>query len=47
MYKLICKFIDDREKPVDLFLTIKKKFEELKLISETFLNKLLNKFFGN
>ncbi len=48
MWKLISKFIDDREKPVDLFLTIKKKkFEELKATSENFLNKLLNKFFGN
>ncbi len=48
MWKLISRFIDDREKPVDLFLTIKKKkFEELKSTSETFLNKLLNKFFGN
>lgn len=46
--KLIGKFVDDREKPVDLFLTIKKvKFEELKYSSEAFLNKLLNKFFGN
>lgn len=46
--KLIAKFIDDREKPIDLFLTIKKqKFEELKSSSEAFLNKLLNKFFGN
>ena len=48
IWKLISRFIDDREKPVDLFLTIKKKkFEELKSTSETFLNKLLNKFFGN
>jgi hypothetical protein len=45
---LFNKFIDDREKPVDLFLTIRKqKFEELKYSSEAFLNKLLNKFFGN
>jgi hypothetical protein len=45
---LINKFVDDREKPIDLFLTIKKaKFEELKASSEAFLNKLLNKFFGN
>jgi hypothetical protein len=45
---LFNKFIDDREKPVDLFLTIKKqKFEELKFATENFLNKLLNKFFGN
>ena len=47
-WKLIIRFIDDREKPVDLFLTIKKKkFEELKTASENFINKLLNKFFGN
>ena len=47
-WKLIIRFIDDREKPVDLFLTIKKKkFEELKTVSENFINKLLNKFFGN
>ena len=46
--KLIGNFIDDREKPIDLFLTIKKKnIEELKTSSEAFLNKLLNKFFGN
>lgn len=45
---LFNKFIDEREKPVDLFLTIKKqKFEDLKSSSENFLNKLLNKFFGN
>ena len=48
LWKLITKFIDDREKPIDLFLTIKKKkFEELKNSSESFVNKLLNKFFGN
>ena len=48
LWKLITRFIDDREKPVDLFLTIKKKkFEELKNASESFTNKLLNKFFGN
>ena len=48
LWKLIIRFIDDREKPVDLFLTIKKKkFEELKNASESFTNKLLNKFFGN
>jgi hypothetical protein len=46
--RLINKFVDDREKPIDLFLTIKKaKFEELKASSESFLNKLLNKFFGS
>ncbi len=48
LWKLITRFIDDREKPIDLFLTIKKKkFEELKNSSESFVNKLLNKFFGN
>ena len=47
-WKLIKRFINDREKPIDLFLTIKKKkFEELKNSSESFVNKLLNKFFGN
>lgn len=46
--QLFNKFIDDREKPIDLFLTIKKqKFEELKFTTESFMNKLLNKFFGN
>ena len=48
LWKLISKFINDREKPIDLFLTIKKRiFEELKNSSESFVNKLLNKFFGN
>ena len=48
LWKLITRFIDDREKPIDLFLTIKKRiFEELKNSSESFVNKLLNKFFGN
>ena len=48
LWKLITRFIEDREKPVDLFLTIKKKkFEELKNASDSFTNKLLNKFFGN
>jgi len=46
--QLFNRFIDDREKPIDLFLTIKKqKFEELKFSTESFMNKLLNKFFGN
>ena len=41
-------FIEDREKPINLFLTIKKTiFEDLKNSSEGFSNKLLNKFFGN
>ena len=38
---------NDREKPINLFLTIKKNiFEELKNSSENFSNKLLNKIFG-
>jgi hypothetical protein len=41
-------FIEDRERPINLFLTIKKKiFEDLKNSAENFSNKLLNKFFGN
>ena len=47
-YKLLTIFSNDREKPINLFLTIKKNiFEELKNASEGFSNKLLNKFFGN
>ena len=48
VYKLLLIFSNDREKPINLFLTIKKNlFEELKNASEGFSNKLLNKFFGN
>ena len=40
------KLDKDREKPLNLFLTIKNKiFEDLKNSSENFSNKLLNKFF--
>ena len=47
-YKVLVNFISDREKPINLFLTIKKNiFENLKISSENFSNKLLNKFFGN
>jgi len=47
-WKMMAKLDDDREKPINLFLTIKKKvFEDLKCSSENFSNKLLNKFFGN
>ena len=47
-WKMMTKLDDDREKPINLFLTIKKKvFEDLKSSSENFSNKLLNKFFGN
>ena len=46
--KLLSKFSVDREKPINLFLTIKKQiFENLKNSAENFSNKLLNKFFGN
>ena len=47
-YRIMTNFIHDREKPINLFLTIKKKlFEDLKNSAENFSNKLLNKFFGN
>ena len=46
--KLLSQFYLDREKPINLFLTIKKEvFENLKNSAENFSNKLLNKFFGN
>ena len=46
--KLLSKFSLDREKPINLFLTLKKQvFENLKISAENFSNKLLNKFFGN
>ena len=46
--KLLSKFSVDREKPINLFQTIKKQiFENLKNSAENFSNKLLNKFFGN
>ena len=48
IWKVLNNFLEDREKPINLFLTIKKKiFEDLKNASESFSNKLLNKFFGN
>ena len=44
--KLLSQFSLDREKPINLFLTIKKGvFENLKNSAENFSNKLLNKFF--
>ena len=47
-YKIMVKLILDREKPINLFLTMKKNlFEYLKISAENFSNKLLNKFFGN
>ena len=46
--KLLSKFSLEREKPINLFLTIKKStFENLKNSAENFSNKLLNKFFEN
>ena len=46
-WKIMKDLNNDREKPINLFLTIKKKiFEDLKYSAENFSNKLLNKFFG-
>ena len=46
--KLLSNFSLDREKPINLFLTLKKQvFENLKVSAENFSNKILNKFFGN
>ena len=46
-YKMMNKLDNDREKPINLFLTIKKNIvEDLKSSSENFSNKLLNKVFG-
>ena len=46
-WKMMSNLDKDREKPINLFLTIKKKiFENLKYSAENFSNKLLNKFFG-
>ena len=48
LLKLLSKFSLDREKPINLFLTLKKNvFENLKLSAENFSNKLLNKYFDN
>jgi len=47
-FKFLSIFSADREKPINLFLTLKKKvFENLKQSSENFSNQLLNKLFGN
>ena len=46
-YNLMLKLDNDREKPINLFLTIKNSvFEDLKTSAENFSNKLLNKIFG-
>ena len=48
LLNLLSKFSFDREKPINLFLTLKKQvFENLKTSAENFSNKILNKFFGN
>ena len=45
-YRMMMKLDKDREKPLNLFLTIKNKiFEDLKNSAENFSNKLLNKLF--
>jgi len=46
--KLLSKFSLEREKPINLFLTLKRVvFENLKNSAENFSNQILNKFFGN
>ena len=48
VWKVLANFLIERQKPINLFLTIKKQiFEDLKNASEGFSNKLLNKLFGN
>ena len=48
LLKFLSKFELEREKPINLFLTLKKSvFETLKNSTENFSNKLLNKAFGN
>ena len=48
IWYLLADFLIERQKPINLFLTIKKNiFEDLKNASETFSNNLLNKQIGN
>jgi len=48
LYKLLKKFVEDKGKPIELFLTVKKKvYEQLKNNSEALINNLLNKIVGN
>jgi hypothetical protein len=48
IWNLLSEFLFERQKPINLFLTIKKQiFEDLKNDSEDFSNKLLNKLKGN
>ena len=48
IWKLLSIFLLERQRPINLFLTIKNQiFEDLKNASESFSNKLLNKLIGN
>ena len=48
IWYLLANLILERQRPINLFLTIKKQiFEDLKNASESFSNKLLNKLIGN
>ena len=48
IWNLLSEFLFERQKPINLFLTIKKQiFEDLKNASESFSNNLLNKLMGN
>ena len=48
IWNLLTLFLLERQKPINLFLTIKNQiFEDLKNASESFSNKLLNKLIGN
>ena len=48
MWYLLQNFLLERQRPINLFLTIKKHiFDDLKKSSEDFSNKLLNKMLGN
>jgi len=48
LYKFLRKFVEDKGKPIDLCLTVKKKvYEQLKNDSEALINNLLNKIVGN
>ena len=48
IWNLLSKFLFERQRPINLFLTIKKEiFEDLKNTSESFSNNLLNNLNGN
>ena len=48
IWNLLSLFLLERQRPINLFLTIKNQiFEDLKNASESFSNKLLNKLIGN